>query len=79
MDPLTKLGSTPATPVTAHPCRAEIDAEREGRYELVRLVRSITPEDSLEPGYFHDPVWTVRHVAAHLGTWLAETQVEHGA
>ena len=28
------------------------------------------------PGYYRDPDWTVRDVVAHLGTWLAETQVQ---
>ena len=40
------------------------------------LVRSLTPEECLEPGYQRDPDWTVRDVVAHLGTWLAEAQVQ---
>ena len=28
------------------------------------------------PGYYEDPDWTVRDVVAHLGTWLAEAQVQ---
>lgn len=59
-----------------HPYAAEIAAERAGWYELVELVRSLTPEESVEPGYYRDPDWTVRDLVAHLGTWLAEAQVQ---
>ncbi len=55
---------------------AQIDAERSGWYELVDLIRSLTPEECLEPGYYQDPAWTVRDVVAHLGTWLAEAAVQ---
>ena len=57
-----------------HPYAAEIEAERNGWYELVDLVRSLTPEECLVPGYYRDPDWTVRDVVTHLGTWLAEAQ-----
>jgi type IV secretory pathway TrbF-like protein len=76
---MTTRGSSSSVAPASHADRAEIDAEREGWYEFVRLVRSLTPEECREPGYYRDPVWTVRDVVAHLGTWLAETQVEHGA
>ncbi|MDQ3871813.1 MAG: hypothetical protein M3301_09395 [Chloroflexota bacterium] len=69
----------PATTLRAprdHPYRAEIEAERRGWYELAALVRSLTPEECLVPGYYRDPDWAVRDVAAHLGTWLAEAQVQ---
>ena len=65
----------PPTPA-AHPHALEIEAERAGWYELLRLVRSLTPDECLEPGYYTDPDWTVRDVVAHLGTWLAEAQVQ---
>ena len=58
------------------PYAAEIDAERLGWYSLADLVRSLTPEECLEPGYYRDPDWTVRDVVAHLGTWLAEAEVQ---
>jgi hypothetical protein len=60
----------------AHPYREEIEAERRGWYELAELVRRLTPEECLEPGYYRDPDWTVRDVVAHLGTWLAEAEVQ---
>ena len=59
-----------------HPYRVEIEAERAGWYELASLVRSLTPEECLVPGYYRDPDWTVRDVVAHLGTWLAEAQAQ---
>lgn len=73
---MTKPGSTPDVAPAGHPYRVEIDAERQGWHELVRLVRSLTPEECLVPGYYRDPDWTLRDVVAHLGTWLAETQVQ---
>ncbi len=60
--------------MNAHPYASEIEAERIGWYEIVDLVRSLTPDECLEPGYQRDPDWTVRDVVAHLGTWLAEAQ-----
>ena len=66
---------TTAAPL-GHPYAADIDAERQGWYQLVALVRPLTPEERLEPGYYHDPDWTVRDLVAHLGTWLAETQIQ---
>jgi len=59
-----------------HPHADEIESERRGWYEVVDLVRSLTPEECLVPGYQRDPDWTVRDVVAHLGTWLAEAQVQ---
>ena len=54
----------------------ELDAEHEGWYELAELVRSLTPDESLEAGYYRDPDWAVRDVVAHLGTWLAEAATQ---
>ena len=45
-------------------------------YEMAALVRSLTPEECLEPGYYTDPDWAVRDVVAHLGTWLAEAATQ---
>lgn len=59
-----------------HPYRAEIEAERAGWYELVDLVNRLTPRERLMPGYYRDPDWSVRDVAGHLGTWLAEAQIQ---
>jgi hypothetical protein len=66
------MGTAPPDP----PYLAEMDAEREGWYQLAGLVRLLTPEECLEPGYYRDPDWSVRDLVAHLGTWLAEAQVQ---
>ena len=59
-----------------HPYAAELEAERRGWYELTGLVRSMTLDECLEPGYYRDPDWTIRDVVAHLGTWFAEAEVQ---
>jgi hypothetical protein len=59
-----------------HPYEAEIEAERAGWYELVELVSRLTPRERLIPGYYADPDWSVRDVAGHVGTWLAEAQIQ---
>ena len=72
------MKADPRVPVERldHPYLDEIESERHGWYEIVDLVRSLTPEECLEPGYQRDPDWTVRDVVAHVGTWLAEAQVQ---
>ncbi|MEO8438157.1 MAG: hypothetical protein ABI562_06825 [Chloroflexota bacterium] len=60
----------------AHPYLADLDAERRGWYALVDLVRSLTSEECLVPGYYEDPPWSVRDVVGHVGTWLAEAAVQ---
>jgi hypothetical protein len=69
-------GSPVPQPRADHPHAAEIEAERRGWYEIIGLVRSLSPVECLEPGYQRDPDWTVRDVVAHLGTWLAEAEVQ---
>lgn len=58
--------------LTDHPYAAEVEAERAGWYEFAGLVRQLTAGECLEPGYYRGPDWTVRDLAAHVGTWLAE-------
>ena len=58
------------------PYAAELEAERSGWYEVAGLVRSLTPDECQAPGYYRDPDWAVRDVVAHLGTWLAEAEVQ---
>ena len=69
------VGPDPVPP-PGHPFAAEIDAERRGWYELTGLVRRLDPEECLVPGYYVDPDWTVRDLVAHVGTWLAQAEVE---
>ena len=73
---MTVLESPMPGPQPDHPYADEIEAERRGWYEIVDLVRLLTPSECLEPGYQRDPDWTVRDVVAHLGTWLAEAEVQ---
>jgi hypothetical protein len=73
---MSRARPTIPDPPVEHPYVADLEAERLGWYELVDLVRSLTPEECLEPGYQRDPDWTVRDVVAHLGTWLAEAQAQ---
>lgn len=54
----------------------QIDSEREGWYELAELVRSLTIDECLAAGYQRDPDWSVRDLVGHLGTWLAESQIQ---
>jgi hypothetical protein len=63
-------------PPAGHPYAHDIEAERVGWYALVALVRELSPDECLVPGYYSDPDWTVRDVVAHLGTWLAEAEVQ---
>ena len=59
-----------------HPYAEDIERERSGWQEIVALVRSLTADEWLEPGYYRDPDWTVRDAVAHLGTWLAEAEIQ---
>ena len=45
-----------------HPYAVDIDDERKGWYQLVALIRPLTPDECLEPGYYRDPDRTVRDV-----------------
>ncbi len=59
-----------------HPYAREIEAERIGWYQIVDLVHSLSHEECLEPGYQRDPDWSVRDVVGHVGTWLAEAEIQ---
>ena len=59
-----------------HPYIAEIDRERERWAELIGLCRSLEPEERLAPGYYRDPDWSVKDMVAHIGTWLAEAEIQ---
>ena len=56
----------------ARPYRLELEAEARAWYEIGALIRGLTIDERLEPGYYRDPDWSIRDLAAHLGTWLAE-------
>lgn len=70
-------GSAAQVPVDPdHPYLAELDLERELWTELIELCRSLEPEQRLAPGYYRDPDWSVKDMVAHVGTWLAEAEVQ---
>ena len=73
---MTAERSSVEAPPAGHPYAEAMEAERAGWYELVGLVRQLTPDECLVPGYYTDPDWTVRDVVAHLGTWLAEAEIQ---
>jgi hypothetical protein len=64
----------PQAAATSLPFEEDLDAERHGWYEFAGLVRELTPQECLVPGYYRDPDWAVRDLAAHIGTWLAEAE-----
>ena len=72
MDETARTATGFVNPPYAH----ELEEERAGWYELAELVRRLTPDECLVPGYYHDPDWTVRDAVAHLGTWLAKAAGE---
>src|SRR6187399_3514448 len=67
-----RVTDLPAT----HPYLADLDAEAQGWRHLVEIVRSLTLEQRLAPGYYVDPAWSVRDVVGHIGAWLAEAGVQ---
>jgi hypothetical protein len=72
--------TTPSTPAPGipidHPYRAELDLERERWTEIAALCRSLSADERTRPGYFRDPDWTVKDMVAHLGTWMAQAEVQ---
>jgi hypothetical protein len=76
--PVTESDLQPSGTAVAseHPLGADIHAEHLGWHELVTFVRRLTPRERLAAGYYRDPDWSVRDLVAHLGTWLAEAQVQ---
>src|SRR5215208_859852 len=54
----------------------EIQLERQRWNEITGLCRSLTAEEQLRPGYFNDPDWTVKDMVGHLGTWMAQAEVQ---
>ena len=64
------------SPVSDQPYQAELDLERELWEELIGLCRSLEPEERLMPGYYRDPDWSVKDMVAHIGTWLAEAEIQ---
>ena len=60
----------------SHPYAAEIEAERPAGTSSSTWSGSLSPRSVSCPATTSDPDWTVRDVVAHLGTWLAEAEVQ---
>ena len=73
---MTEQNVAVTPPPAGHPYAPEIEAELLGWYEIAGLVRSLTRDECVEPGYYRDPDWTIRDVVGHIGTWLAEAQLQ---
>jgi hypothetical protein len=54
----------------------DLEVESELWTEIVALCRGLTPDQRLRPGYYRDPDWTVKDMLAHLGTWMAEAEIQ---
>jgi hypothetical protein len=59
-----------------HPYVAEIELEHEFWTEMMALCRSLEPQERLLPGYYRDPDWSIKDMVAHIGTWLAEAEIQ---
>src|SRR4029079_1560582 len=59
-----------------HPYAAAIDLEHERFDELLMLIAGLDAEQRERPGYFTDDNWSVKDLVAHLGSWMAEAQVQ---
>jgi hypothetical protein len=59
-----------------HPYLAEIERERTLWDELLRLCRLLDPDEVVLPGYYRGPDWSVKDLVAHVGTWLAEAEIQ---
>ena len=74
--PRTRHADRVTGPLATHPYLGDLDAEALGWRTIVELVRSLTPRECVEPGYYVDPSWSVRDMMGHVGTWLAEAGVQ---
>jgi hypothetical protein len=59
-----------------HPYAAAIDLEHERFDELLMLIAGLDAEQRERPGYFTEDNWSVKDLVAHLGSWMAEAQVQ---
>jgi chromatin segregation and condensation protein Rec8/ScpA/Scc1 (kleisin family) len=59
-----------------HPYVAAIDRERERFEELHELIDRLSQEQRERPGYFRDDLWSVKDLVSHLGSWMAEAEIQ---
>ena len=55
---------------------SEVDLEHARWSGIGALVRLLSRDERIVPGYVHDPDWTMKDLVAHLGVWLAEAATE---
>jgi hypothetical protein len=67
-----QAGSTAQVPSVPQDYLAEIDLEFARWSEIAALIKMLTPDERLAPGYFRDPAWSVKDLVAHLAAWLDE-------
>ena len=67
--------TNPSVPVD-HPYAAAIDLEHERFDELHDLIDSLDPDERERPGYFDEDDWSVKDLVAHLGSWMAEAEIQ---
>jgi hypothetical protein len=75
-DPTMQDGDAPTTLRTDDAYGAELALERQSWTEIATLCRSLTPDERMRPGYFRDPDWSVKDLVGHLGTWMAEAEIQ---
>ena len=63
----------PTWPMT--PARlAEVELESLAWSEIGDLIRTLTPDERLVPGYFSEPPWSVKDLVGHLSAWHVEAR-----
>lgn len=55
---------------------AELELERARWKAITALVALLSEDERQAPGYYDDPPWSVKDLAAHLGAWMAEARVQ---
>lgn len=70
------MQDAPSPAVIDHPFAAAIEREHERFDELHHLIDELTPEQRERPGYFRDDHWSVKDLVSHLGSWMAESEVQ---
>ena len=68
--------TSPTTAQADDPYRTDIDLERDRWNEIAATCHSLGPDERTRLGYFRDPDWSVKDLVAHLGTWMAEAEVQ---
>jgi hypothetical protein len=77
MTEIDRSGTLPARDAAFAAADEERLAHDQARFaELTRLLSSVDPADRTRPGYYTENDWTIKDLVAHLGTWMAESEVQ---